>query len=399
MKEQHKEFLEKISANFITSQSELVHITEALGRVISSDIRAKYTSPHKDMSAINGYAVICDGTTKFKIAGHSTASVPFSEEISPGQAVKVTSGSVLPIGTDTVISEQDVKKQGNYISTDDSIIKGQNICYTGVDFLRNEPVLKAGSVISARDIGLAASMKVPWIPVSRKPNIAVFAVGDELSMIGDLEGEVGKTSSSSSLIISSFVKACGANSVDMGVAKDSTASIQKLIENSKGVDLIITTGGLSASADDLMKKSLDKTSNIVETELELSGTIKVLFAKKGGTPILCLPGHPISAQICATLFVRPLINKMTNMCKEFYKKSSAVLDRDLDVNDKQMDYIFSKLSENDEKRLKVMPASSYDRLLMSALGKSDCLIKVDHENAKKGDNVLITRFTCSIIDG
>lgn len=400
MKESHKEFLGKVLSRFEKQHSELVHITDSLGRILAKDVRARNTSPNKDIAAVDGYAILSDSLDKSKTlkkVGDSTAGSPFCEELMLGEAVKVYAGSSLPIGADTVLVEKDFNKKGANIVVKSSVMKGQNVCYRGVDFLRNEVVLKEGSVVTARDIGLAAAMRVPWIPVQRRPNIAIFAIGDELEMIGDNAGDSGKISSSSSLAISAFVEACGATAVDLGVAMDSKVSIQRLMNMAKGVDLIITTGGVSLAADDLLKSTLDKSDSIYETQLELSGATPVVFGEKRKTPLLALPGNPITAQICATLFLRPIINKMTNIKQKFYKKSFAVLGRDLDVNDKKMDYIFSKLSETEDKRLKAMPASSYDRMLVSGLAGSDCLITVDKDACKSGDDVAITRFICSVI--
>ncbi len=402
MQVEHFKFLENILKYFEPQPMEIVHLPSSLGRILAVDLRAKHTSPYKDISAIHGYAVSSahsDAVPQtFKLIGESTASRPFTEELTHGQAVEVFSGSVLPIGSDAVLSLEEADKKENSIIVKQAIIKGQNVCYTGVDFIKNEPVLKAGKVISAKDIGLAAAMAITWIPVIRKPQIAFFAIGDELAMLGDIS-ESTKTASSSSLMIAAFIEACGAVPINLGIAKDNDISILRTLESAKGADLIVTSGGVSASSDGLLKKLLDKKSKKNEINIELSHKTTILLGEKNGIQVLALPGHPISAQICATLFLRPVIHKMTDMRQKVFKKGHALLDRDLDINDKKMDYIFSRLEEGEDKHLRVMPASSYDRVLMSALAHSDCLITVDPQKSKKGDSVCITRFLCSVISG
>jgi molybdopterin molybdotransferase len=395
MQEIHRKFLEEVLARFRVEQSELLHITQAVGRVLASDVRAKHTSPHRDMAAINGYAMMCadakeNGVT-LRIIGDSTAGHPFGEELEPGQAVKVYSGSMIPIGADTVVPMLEIEEKHDTITLNSTVMKGQNICYAGVDFLRDEPVLKAGSIITARDVSLAAAMKISWVSVRRKPHIAFFAVGDELAMLGDCQ-DTGKLTSSSSLMISAFISACGAIPLNLGIAADNEISVNRLMEHAVDADLIITTGGVSASADDLLKKTLDKKTKRIETTVRLSSAATVMLGEKGGIPILALPGNPISAHICATLFLVPIIHAMTDMRGKIFKKSRATLDRDLDINDLQMDYIFTRLAEGEDKHLRAIPASSYDRLLMSALAQSDCVITVDKELSKKGDSVEIKRF-------
>lgn len=402
MKSDHIDFLSKILNSFEAHPSEVVHVTEALGRVLATDVRSNYTSPHQDISAIGGYAVIsleaARESAQLKIIGESRARTPFLEEISGKQAVYVYAGAVMPIGADTVLSEDEVHVDGDNIIAVGAVMKGQNVCYTGVDFQRNETLLRASTLLTARDLGLAAMMEVPWLMVRRRPKIAFFAVGNEISMIGEIK-EGNKVTSTSSLIISSFIEACGAEPVNLGVAPDSEISINKLFDYADGVDLIITTGGASRGADGLIEQSLDKRPKFSEINMQLNCDTKVVFGRKNKTPVLSLSGNPISALICATLFLRPIINKMTDMRATFFKKSYAILDRDLDVNDKKMDYIFARLTETSDKRLKVLPASSYDRLLMSALAEADCLIQVDLDNCKKGDSVQMTRFVCSVVSG
>lgn len=402
MHPKHNKFLEDILGVFNANSCELVHVTESLGRVIASDVRAKDTSPNRNIAAINGYALMCSDTdnapVKLKVIGESTAGTPLREELHSGQAVKVYAGAILPIGADTVIPLQDVKERAKTISIEGHVMKGQNLCYAGIDFLKDEPVLKAGSVISPRDIGLLAAMKTPWIFVRRRPKIAILAVGDELAMLGELNEDT-KTISSSSLMLSAFVASCGAIPVNLGVASDSEISINRLLDCAEGVDLIITTGGVSASADGLLKRSLDKNTYCHETSVKLSHTVTVLLGSKNKIPLLALSGNPISALVCATLFARPVINRMTDMKRKLFKKNHAVLDRDLDVNDKQMEYIFARLTEGEDKHLRVQPASSYDRMLMSSFAASDCVITVDPEHAVKGESVCMTRFMCTGFGG
>lgn len=396
----HAKFLEKLLSKFKVQCSELVHVIASSGRVLSADVRARHTSPYHDMSAINGYAIKSKDAlsmgVSLKVVGESRAGHSFSEELQHGQAIKVSAGSILPIGADTVVSKLEVEEKEGGVFLKNQVMSGQNICYMGVDFMLDEVVLRSGSVITPRDIGLAASMRVSWIPVRKRPHIAVFAIGDELVMIGDGH-EDGKITSSSSLIISSLISGCGAHPLNMGIASDTENSINRLMTYAEGADLIVTTGGVSASADNLLRKTLDKGAEITQESVELNIPATVMFGEKNGIPVLALPGDPIAAEICATLFLLPLINKMMDIKEPSFKQNYAILDRDLDVNDKQVDYIFSQLIESEDKRLTVLPVSSYDRHSMSALAKADCIITVDANNCKRGDTVNIKRFVCSVV--
>lgn len=395
MQPQHKKFLEDIIRLFEIQPSELIHISEAFGRVLASDVRARYTLPYWDISAVNGYALYCEDTkttpVTLKIIGESTAGSPYKEELEHGQAVKLYAGSPVPIGADTIVPMQNVERKGHNLLIKSPVMQGQNICFTGVDFQRNESVLKAGYIVSPRDISLACAMKTSWVHVRRRPHVGFFAIGDELAMLGD-DHDGMKIVSSSSMMVSAFISACGAIPVNLGIATDTEVSINKHMEMARGVDMVITTGGVSASADGLIKNIMDKKGTLIETLVKLSSPSPVILGEKYGIPLLALPGNPISAKMCCTLFLKPILHTMTGTDPELSKTYSAALDRDLDVNDLEMDYIFSRLTQDNAGHLKALPASSYDRMLLSALAQADCLITVNHGQSKKGEAVNYIRF-------
>lgn len=406
--ERTKIFRKKIQDSLKIQPKEIVNVTESLGRVLADDVRAKYTWPNKDMAAVDGYAVISSDLKQIPATlnriGESRSNKAFEGEIQSGQTVKVFAGARVPIGADAVVPLVGVEEFEDYVTVVSQTWHGEHICYAGIDFTEDEKVLKEGTVVTARDIGLAAAMRVSWLPVRRKPRVAVLAIGDELILLGDVTADSSRVNSSSSLVLCSFITACGAVPVNLGIASDSAVSVQQLTEAAEGADLLVTTGGISSSSDNLLRKALiegsgKKKGHIEEITLNLSKPEQVVLGQKSGISVLALPGNPISAQICAALFLKPAIDKMLDMRESFYKKSYARLGRQLDINDEKMDYIFAKLMEDKDKHLVADPASSQDRLLMSALAEADCLITVDRDNLAHGSQVEITRFTCSVISG
>jgi molybdopterin molybdotransferase len=383
---------------------EMVNSTDALGRVLAADVRARCTSPKHDLAAIDGYAAMRADVQSLPcsllLVGESKANSNYRQEIEPGQIIRVFAGAGLPVGTDMIIPPDNTSVDGCHVIINEIAHNDEFICHTGIDFANEDVVLKEGSVVTARDIGLSGAMKISWLPVTRKPRIGVLAIGDELAMLGDFHDETARTISSSSLVMCAFIKACGAIPVNLGIMSDSSVSPDLLEEYTKDLDMLITTGGLSTASNNLLCDTINEmNSHVAETQIALNTTERVLLAEIDNTITLCLPGNPISAQICAALFVRSASERMINLKESFYKKSSSVLGRDLDVNDVKMDYIFSKLWVDENHRLTAHPASSYDRLLMSSLADSDCIIRVDKDKTKRGDIVEITRFTCSVISG
>lgn len=405
MLKEHQIFLDKILNATRTVQSEFVGTNKALGRVLAENVRSKCNSPSQDVSAVDGYAVITEDLSKvpcvLKSMGESTARKGYKSDIKDGQTVKVYAGAPIPVGADSVVPLSHVEEgdDGEITFTCEDHLHGQNICYKGFDYEENEEAIKEGKIINSRDIGLAASMRVAWLPVRRKPRIGVLSIGDELIMFGEHSTGENNTISSSSLMIAQFINACGAEAVNLGVCPDSKAGIDKVLEYQSNLDLIVTTGGIAASSDGILREVIiAMETKVDELMVSLHKEEDVLY-KEAAVPILSLPGSPMSSQICSVLFLKPVIQKMLALKDYLYKKKYAILARNLDKNDLEMDYIFATLSESENKRLEVFPASSQDRLMLSQLALADCVISVDQENCKKGDPVEIRYFTCSVISG
>lgn len=391
MHQSHRDFLGRILSHIEQKPYESVGIYDSLGKVLATDIKALRPFPAKDTVSANGYAIICDNTNdapiNLHIIGESTAETPFSGNVKDGQAVRTYVGSPLPEGADTVIEDNECEVEGDSIRINTTALHSQNILYCGIDFQIDEVMLKKGYKITAIDLAIAASMNLSSLNVSKPPEVGILEIGDMLIKPG--EGvDPEQTISTTDIILNSFAKSEGANATDFGIVSENEGSITKKLKSIKGMDLIVTTGGISKSSSDALKKVLEKNNNTLETlKLSLSEDISIIFSKIGNTPLLCLPSHPISTYIACILFLKPIIRYMNNSTEKTHFNDIAVLDRDLDVNDLKMDYICSHLTTDDGKTLKAMPASSYDKMLMSTLLSSDCLVQVNKKGCKKGYSV------------
>ena len=394
MQPEHQEFLNKIVEISDKKSFQVMYIENSLGRVLATDVRAKEGFPRKNISTIDGYAIKVEEVNKgdsLKIIGESMARKPFTEELILGQAVRVYAGAPLPLGADTVVRNDQITEKSDNITLNEDVMKGQNICYAAMDFAENEVILKAGSVITGRDIAMLATIRVPWVKVKTKPRVAVLSIGDELENLGE-KSEVTKTVASSSLMVSAIVDSFGAESINLGVVGESEESIKRALEDIHDVDLVVTAGSSSDYDFEVLQSILDDEPKTRKTRLNLSSRVNVFMGFKNQVPVLSLPGNPIFAKIASTLFLRFVIHKMLNIDKKFVRQEHAILDRDLDVNDMKTDYIVASLSENDDKKLKVMPVSSYDGSLLLVMAKSDCIVVVDEKHNKKGDDVEIIKF-------
>ena len=393
MHQSHNDFLERILSHLEPKPCESVNIYDSLGKILASNIKATHPFPAKDTVSANGYAIICSNTNdapiNLKIIGESTAESPFHKKLENGQTVRVYIGSALPEGADTVIEDSECEVHDDIIRIKKPALQNQNILDCGIDFQTDEIMLRKGSKVSSIDIAIAASMSLTTLEVSQIPNIGVMEVGDMLIIPGeDVNSE--QTISTTDIILNYFIKSEGANATDFGMISENEKSIENKLNSIVEMDLIVTTGGISKSSSDALINILGKNNNIMEKiNLNLNEDISIIFSKIGTTPILCLPSHPISAYIACILFLKPIILYLNNTSEKNHFNEVAILDRDLDINDLKMDYICSQLTTDDGKTLKAMPASSYDKMLMSTLLSSDCLVQVNKNGCKKGFSVVI----------
>ena len=244
----------------------------------------------------------------------------------------------------------------------------------GTDFNKGDILLKKGRRLTARDIGIAAAMNAPWLRVTRRPRIAVLATGDEVVMPGE---PIGPTQivSSNSLSLSAFVTACGAEPIHLGIAPDDLDVLQRMAAAAAGADLLVTSGGASVGEHDLVQKALGAAGMELDFwKIAMRPGKPLLFGRLGATPVLGLPGNPVSAMVGSTLFLRPAIDRMLGLTASAAPGATAILGRDLPENDSREDYLRAEASYDSAGRLVATPFPKQDSSMLSLMARADCLI-------------------------
>jgi molybdopterin molybdotransferase len=254
-----EEARERILAALPTLPAETVSLAQALGRVSAREIVSRLTQPPADVSAMDGYAVIAADIahvpTTLTVIGEAPAGSAFAERVSSGQAVRIFTGGALPTGTDTIVIQENVERDGDRIVVRETVQAGTYVRPAGLDFTAGETVIPAGALLNVRTLGLAAATNTPWLSVRRKPRVAVLATGDELVMPGD-PVKPNQIVSSNGLALAAFISAFGGEPVNLGIAPDDPAALEALIAAAAGADLIVTSGGASVGDHDLVSKVL-----------------------------------------------------------------------------------------------------------------------------------------------
>jgi molybdopterin molybdotransferase len=376
------EALKSVLAGASPLPVENVTLENALGRVLAQDIAALRTHPPSDVSAMDGYAVRAADVTHepvtLKVIGEVAAGRPFEGRIGAGEAARIFTGGVLPDGADTIVIQEDTKRDGDKVVVGIVGKKGRHVRARGIDFNKGDVLLKKGRRLSGRDVMLAAAMNHASLPVHRRPKVAVLGTGDELVAPGQEPGP-GEIVYSNGFAVVAMAQDEGAEVVDLGIARDQLTEIVAAIRRAResGADILVTTGGASVGDYDFVQQALAAEGlKLSFWKVALRPGRPMMHGRLGDMQVLGLPGNPVSAYVCAFLFLAPLIRQLSGNSQIVPAPESAVLGRAVTANDERADYLRATLAPpTGPGGLPVAtPVPAQDSSLMSPLAKADCLV-------------------------
>jgi molybdopterin molybdotransferase len=358
--------------------AERVMLSDALGRVLAEDVASRRTQPPLAVSAMDGWAVraadVADVPAVLRRIGTVPAGAVFEGLVGPGEAVRIFTGAPVPAGADTIVIQENAESTGDRVTIHEGAAEGRYIRRAGLDFAEGDVLLRAGRLLNARDIGLAAAMNRPWLAVRRRPRVALLATGDEIALPGEPIGP-NQIVSSSGPALAAFVRACGGEPVHLGVAADSVDSLRMHAAGAAGTDILVTLGGASVGEHDLVQAALAKDGLAVDFwRIAMRPGKPLMFGRLGDTLVLGLPGNPVSALVCALLFLRPLILRLSGRDATALPLQAARLGAALAENDRREDYIRATLTRDATGFPVATPFSVQDSSMLSRLVLADCLI-------------------------
>lgn len=233
-----EEARQRMLAAFSPLPAEIVGIGEALGRILAEDVAARIDQPWAAVSAMDGYAVRAADVAPDTVARQRpvlrqvasvAAGAAFDGTVGDGECARIFTGAPLPQGADAIVIQEDADADGDRITVREGVDPGRYVRPAGLDFRRGQVLLSAGRDLTARDIGLAAAMNVPWLRVRRRPLVAILATGDEIVMPGDPVGP-NQIPSSNALALGALVTASGGTPRNLGIARDSRESLMAMAE-------------------------------------------------------------------------------------------------------------------------------------------------------------------------
>src|SRR6202007_1938144 len=245
------------------------------------------------------------------IVAEVPAGAGFGGHVGTGEAARIFTGAPLPAGTDTIVIQEDTKRDGDRVRVLEGAPRGRYVRREGLDFADGEILVRAGRRLTARDIGLLAAMNRPWLFVHRRPRIGILSTGDEIVMPGDPIGP-HQIVSSNSLSLATFVAACGGVPVSAGNAPDDPAALRQVAAATRGVDLLVTTGGASVGEHDLVRDVLGADGLELDFwQVGMRPGKPLIVGRYRGTPMVGLPGNPGSTLACGLLLLRPALARLS----------------------------------------------------------------------------------------
>jgi molybdopterin molybdotransferase len=374
---------QRVVAGLITARdSTTVPLADALGLVLARDVVAPLSLPGFDNSAMDGYAVLADD-----VAGATAdrpVSLPVAEDIpagrtdeltlKPGTAHRIMTGAPVPAGATAVVPVEATNGATDTVEIRASATSGQHIRRAGEDVTSGATVLSAGHVVTPATLGLAAALGLGALSVHPRQRVLVMSTGSELVAPGT-PLQPGQIYESNAVMLAAAVRDAGADVVATPMTGDDVEIFRDALDRYAGdADLIITTGGVSAGAYEVVKDALVGAVDFVKVAMQPGmpqgcGTV-------AGTPIITLPGNPVSALVSFEVFVRAPLRRAMGLPHPDRPRRGAVLTEDLTSPRGKRQFRRGVLdAQSGTVTSYGPPASHHLRWLASA----NCLLEIDED--------------------
>jgi molybdopterin molybdotransferase len=357
--------------------AEAVLLAGSSGRVLAAALKARRDQPPFDASAMDGYAVraadVAAVPARLKLAGMAAAGHAFRGSLKAGEAARIFTGAPLPRGADTVVIQENTVADAGFVMVNQTARLAQNVRRHGLDFTAGETLLAPGIRLNARDIGLAAAMNCATVRVRRKPVVAVIATGDELVLPG-ARPRADQIFSSNSHALTAMAEHFGARVLNLGIVADSLKATGRAIARAAAADILLTSGGASVGDHDFVQEALKRSGVKLDFwKIAMRPGKPFMYGRRGRQRVMGLPGNPVSALVCARLFLKPLLDALLGLAGPV-EPIMARLGTSMKANDSRQDYVRATLRHAPDGSRIASPYALQDSSMQRTLRESHCLI-------------------------
>ncbi|MBR4473931.1 MAG: molybdopterin molybdotransferase MoeA [Oscillospiraceae bacterium] len=381
-------------------EAEQISYTEAPGRVLAEDITAEEYVPDFDRSMVDGYA--CRAADTFGCSEAIPAILNVAGEVLMGQAAAFTlprdacayvpTGGAIPRGADCAVMIEYTEDYGDGTV---GILKpgspGMNLIFRGDDVCPGKPILKAGRVLTAQDIGALAAIGKTQVPVVRKLKVGVISTGDELVPPEQTPGP-GQVRDVNTPLLTAMLREFGAEILDFGIVADDEELLRETLRLAvRECDAVILSGGSSVGVKDAACRIIEEMGKLLLHGIAVKPGKPTILGKTGNKPLVGLPGHPVAACTVAKLFVLPLLERLMGREQESYTLP-AELTESVGANHGREQINACRL-RRENGRLLAMPIRSKAGLITQLAGADGYfIITRDCEGLPKGSEVQVYQY-------
>ncbi len=341
-----------LTAVLARTEQEPVLLTAATGRTLAQPVAAEEDLPSFARSTMDGFAVRAQDTygaseampALFDVRGEILMGQAPEIALAPGQALRISTGGMLPADSDAVaMVEHTEMLGGNIMALSIPVAPGENIIVRGEDLRAGEGVLSPGHVLRPQDIGILAALGQMRVTVAKKPRVAIFSTGDELVM-PDAVLKAGQIRDINSYMLSSWVESCGAVADLHCIIPDNKDALMAVLQRTSAYDCVILSGGSSAGARDYTAACIDELGKpgVLFHGVSMRPGKPLVFGVVNGRPYFGLSGNPTSAMVGFLLLVRPLLWQMQG-ATELLPFLRAKVERNLSSASGREDFVRASL--------------------------------------------------------
>lgn len=316
-------------------KSEVVPLTQASGRVLAQDIKAKDPLPPFNRSAVDGYAVVAQATqgaspqapVTLQVIEEVAAGYVATKKVSWGTAIRILTGAPVPEGADAVVRQEEVERQGELVKLKGPSRHLENIDLAGRDVATGELVLAKGTRIGTGEVGMLAALGHARVEVFQRPRVAIVSTGDEIIDVAEPLAP-GKVRNSNLYALAASVEAAGGKPILVGAVPDDAEAIARAIMRvAPEVDLIISSGGVSVGDYDLVHRAWELLgAEVLFWKVAIKPGTPILWGQLGPVPLAGLSGNPAACLIGFEQLVRPVIRRLGGYNKAFWPQVTGILE-------------------------------------------------------------------------
>ncbi len=359
--------------------AETLPIASCGGRTLAADIVAIRDQPPDPVSAMDGYAVGSDEArigAVLTVIGEAPAGAPFGGSVTPGTAVKIATGGVVPPGAGRIVVQEIVEREGSRIRIAAAPGAATFVRAAGCDFGAGEILIHAGEELTPARIGLAAAANFGALEVRRRPRVALLASGDELREPGSAL-EAGISVNSAAYALAELVAAWGGIPIRHPILPDDRARCEEALRAADlGADIIVPIGGASVGERDVLRPLIQASgARTIFERIAVQPGKPCWHARFGdGRLVLGLPGNPASAFVCAHLLLKPLLRALLGRADR-EPRFFAALTRNLPEGGSREVWWRARVGADAEGQLRVEPDARLDSSLQTPLAAANALVR------------------------